>query len=180
MSQKPRNVSKSDSEWREQLTEEQFQVTRRAGTERALTGKYWNHKASGAYTCVCCGETLFASQNKFDSGCGRPSFDQHTGDAPVEEHRDLSFGMIRTEVVCGNCGARGHFAADCPKPAPCLRCGRLGHWAKDCPQPRTDYPRPAPPPSQPENPETRGFNLSRPRSRPIATNVASATTRHRS
>ena len=93
-------ISKSESEWREQLDSEQFQVTRCSGTERPFTGRYWNSKAAGTYKCVCCGQELFRSETKYDSGTGWPSFFRPIQDDAVVEHRDASHGMVRMEVVC--------------------------------------------------------------------------------
>ena len=93
-------IVKSDAEWRAQLTPEQFYVTRKHGTERAFTGPYWNEKARGKYTCVCCGEPLFSSATKFDSGTGWPSFYAPLDDRGVGEHEDRSWFMRRTEVRC--------------------------------------------------------------------------------
>lgn len=108
-------VVKSDEEWREMLTPEQYHVTREAGTERAFTGRYWNNKADGTYTCVCCGAKLFDSASKFDSGCGWPSFDKPMPGADIEEREDGSFGMRRIEVICPKCGAHlGHVFSDGP------------------------------------------------------------------
>lgn len=110
-------VVKSESEWRQSLTPEQFEVTRQKGTERAFTGEYWNHKAKGMYKCVCCGAELFPSESKFDSGCGWPSFSQPSSKDHVAEHVDTSHGMSRTEVTCNKCGAHlGHVFDDGPKP----------------------------------------------------------------
>jgi peptide-methionine (R)-S-oxide reductase len=108
-------VEKTDAEWRAKLTPEQYRVTREKGTERAFTGKYWNEHAKGEYRCVCCGALLFTSDSKFDSGCGWPSFDRKAKGAPIDEHVDESFGMVRTEVVCHRCGAHlGHVFDDGP------------------------------------------------------------------
>jgi peptide-methionine (R)-S-oxide reductase len=107
----------SDSEWRARLTPEQYEVTRRAGTERAFTGEYWDCHEDGTYACVCCGAPLFSSEHKFESGSGWPSFFQPADDAPVDEAVDASHGMVRTEVRCGNCGAHlGHLFPDGPRP----------------------------------------------------------------
>jgi peptide-methionine (R)-S-oxide reductase len=107
----------NDREWRARLTPEQYDVTRRAGTERAFTGEYWDCHEDGDYVCVCCGAALFSSQHKFESGSGWPSFWQAADDAPVDEATDASHGMVRTEVRCGNCGAHlGHLFPDGPKP----------------------------------------------------------------
>jgi peptide-methionine (R)-S-oxide reductase len=110
-------VQKSDAEWRETLTDEQYEVTRKAGTERAFTGCYWDTKAEGTYRCVCCGQALFDSDTKFDSGTGWPSFFQPSEDAAVETKSDNSMFMRRTEVVCSKCDAHlGHVFPDGPAP----------------------------------------------------------------
>ncbi|HMX15356.1 MAG TPA: peptide-methionine (R)-S-oxide reductase MsrB [Rhodocyclaceae bacterium] len=110
-------ISKTDAEWLQQLTALQYDVTRRKGTERAFTGEYWDCHDPGAYDCVCCGAPLFDAQQKFDSGCGWPSFTAPVAAAGIEEHEDRSFGMVRTEVVCASCGAHlGHVFPDGPGP----------------------------------------------------------------
>src|SRR5512135_488086 len=98
-----KKVQKSDSEWREQLTPQQYDVTRRAGTERAFTGPYWDEKGEGMYRCVGCGAELFSSDTKFDSGTGWPSFTEPANLEHVELREDRSGGMVRTEVICKNC-----------------------------------------------------------------------------
>ena len=107
----------SEKEWKEKLDPMQFEVTRHAATERAFTGKYWDHKADGTYVCVCCGTPLFTSDQKFDSGCGWPSFFEELENANIERKEDLSHGMRRVEIVCSTCGAHlGHVFPDGPKP----------------------------------------------------------------
>lgn len=113
----PRNVSKSDAEWRAQLDPMEYQVTRHAATERAFTGKFWDHWDNGTYRCVCCGEPLFASETKFDAGCGWPSYSEAVKAGIVERVVDRSHGMVRVEVRCQNCGAHlGHVFDDGPQP----------------------------------------------------------------
>ncbi len=113
-----RAVTKTDEEWRRELTPEQYEVLRRKGTERAFTGRYWNTKDKGMYRCAACGAELFSSDTKFDSGTGWPSFTEPANTANVELHRDHSYGMVRTEVVCKRCGGHlGHVFDDGPGPA---------------------------------------------------------------
>lgn len=110
-------IQLTDAEWRERLTPEQFAILRQAGTERAFTGKYEKNKAAGQYLCAACGQPLFASDAKYDSGSGWPSFTQPAGSGVVEEHRDKAHGMVRTEVVCARCeGHLGHVFPDGPGP----------------------------------------------------------------
>lgn len=110
-------VTKSDSEWREKLTDEEFQVARCSGTERAFTGRYWDEKAAGTYHCICCDAPLFRSETKYDSGTGWPSFFQPISEEAVAENRDASAGMVRIESVCAKCDAHlGHVFPDGPKP----------------------------------------------------------------
>jgi peptide-methionine (R)-S-oxide reductase len=110
-------LEKTDDEWRRQLTPEQYRVLRRKGTEPAFTGEYWNTKTPGTYRCAGCGEPLFESGAKFDSGCGWPSFVQPIEGSRVEEHEDRSHGMVRTEVTCRRCGGHlGHVFEDGPPP----------------------------------------------------------------
>jgi len=111
------------SKWREQLTPEQYHVCREKGTERAFTGEYWNTKTPGTYRCVACGEPLFSSESKFDSGSGWPSFYQPLGEGAVEAEEDRSHGMLRTEVHCRKCGSHlGHVFTDGPAPTGLRYC----------------------------------------------------------
>lgn len=112
----------SDTEWREKLTPEQFHVLREAGTERAFTGKYDKHFEEGEYTCAGCGTVLFSSDAKYNSGCGWPAFTKPANGEMVEEKRDTSHGMIRTEVLCSACGGHlGHVFPDGPPEAGGMR-----------------------------------------------------------
>lgn len=108
---------------RAELTPEQFRVTQQKGTERAFTGKFWDHHEPGVYRCVVCGQELFSSATKFDSGCGWPSFFRPTSEAAVAGERDTSFGMVREEVHCSRCGAHlGHVFDDGPAPTGLRYC----------------------------------------------------------
>ncbi len=110
-------VKKTEAQWQEILTPEQFKVTRKQGTERAFTGKYHAHKEKGIYKCVCCGNELFSSDTKYDSGTGWPSYWQPIAEDKVEYKEDRSLFMRRVEVVCANCDAHlGHVFEDGPKP----------------------------------------------------------------
>lgn len=122
MSEKP-PVRRTPAEWRKQLTDMQYRVTREKGTERAFTGKYWNCKDDGTYVCICCGEPLFSSAAKFDSGCGWPSFTEPLDPAGVSETDDYSHLMHRIEVTCTRCGAHlGHVFPDGPAPGGLRYC----------------------------------------------------------
>ncbi len=116
-------IRKTDAEWRAQLTEEQYQVARRHGTERAFSGCYWDHHGRGTYTCICCDAPLFASGSKFDSGTGWPSYFEPVSPDAVTVKRDFSWGMIRTEVLCSQCDAHlGHVFKDGPPPTGLRYC----------------------------------------------------------
>lgn len=122
MSTKPK-ITKTDTDWRAQLTPMQYHVTREKGTERAFTGQYWDSKDSGIYRCICCGEPLFTSTSKFDSGCGWPSFTKPLSDDATTETLDNSHNMSRTEVTCSRCDAHlGHVFPDGPAPTGLRYC----------------------------------------------------------
>ena len=117
MTDAPKKVDLTDEEWRSKLTPEQYRVTREKGTERAFTGKYWDHKREGVYRSVCCGTPLFGSETKYDSGTGWPSFWAPVEAANIATGEDRSFFMRRTEVHCAACGAhQGHVFDDGPAP----------------------------------------------------------------
>ena len=118
----PDKMKLTDAEWREKLTPEQYRVLREAGTERPFTGEYEKNKAAGEYACAGCGQPLFESEDKFDSGSGWPSFTKPAESGVVDEFRDTAHGMVRTEVVCSRCqGHLGHVFPDGPSEAGGLR-----------------------------------------------------------
>ena len=118
-----RKIQKTDAEWRAQLSPDEYHVTRQKGTERAFTGRYWDCHEPGQYRCVCCGADLFSSEHKFDSGCGWPSFYAAAAPENVEEAEDRSHFMLRTEVLCKDCGAHlGHVFEDGPAPTGLRYC----------------------------------------------------------
>jgi peptide-methionine (R)-S-oxide reductase len=117
------HIQKSDREWREQLTPEEYRIMREKGTERAFTGRYWDHHEQGVYKCASCGNELFASETKFDSGTGWPSFYAPTDPGRVSTDDDDSLGSRRTEVMCEKCGAHlGHVFPDGPRPTGLRYC----------------------------------------------------------
>ncbi len=116
-------IQKPEAQWRQELTPEQYHVTRQHGTERAFTGAYWNNHEEGVYRCVCCGQPLFDSTAKYDSGTGWPSFWQPTADDAVASRDDRSWFMQRTEVHCSRCAAHlGHIFEDGPQPTGLRYC----------------------------------------------------------
>jgi len=116
-------VSKTDAEWKAELTPEQYRITRKKGTEQAFTGEYWNTKRPGLYRCVCCDAPLFRSETKFDSGTGWPSFTAPVEEDAVREEADTSLFMRRTEVLCAVCDAHlGHVFPDGPGPTGLRYC----------------------------------------------------------
>lgn len=116
-------VIKSDEDWKSQLSPDQYQIARKAGTEPAFTGKYWNSKDKGTYHCVCCGQPLFSADTKFDSGTGWPSFWKPLDASAIEEETDRKYGMKRTEARCSQCDAHlGHIFEDGPAPTGLRYC----------------------------------------------------------
>lgn len=116
-------IHKTEQEWREQLSPEEYRICREKGTERAFTGEYYDCKQEGLYACKCCGELLFKSETKYDSGSGWPSFYQPINEQVIGENRDTSHGMIRVEVVCAKCDSHlGHVFEDGPKPTGLRYC----------------------------------------------------------
>jgi peptide-methionine (R)-S-oxide reductase len=116
-------IIRSDQEWKEILTPEQYRIARENGTEAPFSGKYWDFFEKGHYECAACGSRLFESGSKFHSGCGWPSFFEPESDTTIEYHRDTSHGMVRTEVICAKCGAHlGHVFEDGPEPTGLRYC----------------------------------------------------------
>jgi len=116
-------IVKTEQQWREQLDPDRYRVCREKGTEPAFTGKYWDNKADGTYLCAACGEALFSSATKYDSGSGWPSFYEPISDGRVAEHEDNSYGMRRVEVVCSRCDSHlGHVFPDGPRPTGLRYC----------------------------------------------------------
>lgn len=145
-------VQKTEAEWKNELSQQQFHVLRQGGTERAFTGEYWDHKGHGAYTCAGCGHPLFHSDAKFKSGTGWPSYTSPIEPGAVESHQDTSFGMVRTEIRCATCGGHlGHVFPDGPPPTGkryCINSASLKFQA----QPETEPSKPA---SQPKKPGSK-------------------------
>lgn len=117
------DLPRTEAEWRDRLTPEQYQILRQGGTERAFTGAYWDSKTEGSYRCAGCGTELFSSDTKYDSGTGWPSFYQALDPTRIEEVEDRSYGMVRTEIRCSNCGGHlGHLFDDGPQPTGLRYC----------------------------------------------------------
>lgn len=127
-------ITKSNEEWKKVLTENQYKILREKGTERAFTGKYWNHFEAGTYYCAACNNPLFKSDAKFESSCGWPSYFEPISPNSIEYHEDLSYGMRRVEVTCGKCGGHlGHVFDDGPKPTGkryCINSGAINFKSK--------------------------------------------------
>ena len=118
-----KKIVRTDAEWRALLEPMSYEVTRHAATERAFTGKFWDHHEPGIYQCVCCGTSLFESDTKFDSGCGWPSYFRAIDATHVAERTDQSYGMVRTEIICNVCDAHlGHVFPDGPPPTGLRYC----------------------------------------------------------
>jgi peptide-methionine (R)-S-oxide reductase len=119
----PTNIQKTDEEWRQELTPEQYQVLREKGTERPFTGEYYQTKTPGTYLCAACGQELFSSDTKYESGSGWPSFYAPAKSEAIEEDTDSSYGMRRTEIMCSRCGSHlGHVFPDGPRPTGMRYC----------------------------------------------------------
>jgi len=123
MAEKKQKVVHSEQEWQDRLSPEQYRICRQKGTERAFTGEYYNNQQCGEYRCICCGTPLFASEQKYDSGSGWPSFWQPVQDGALEEHSDTTHGMVRVEITCANCDSHlGHVFTDGPLPTGLRYC----------------------------------------------------------
>jgi peptide-methionine (R)-S-oxide reductase len=122
-------VVKTEEEWKKELSPEQFRILREKGTERAFSGDFWDHHDIGTYSCAACGQELFQSDSKFDSGCGWPSYFKPINELVISEEKDVSYGMVRTEVMCSKCGGHlGHVFPDGPPPTGmryCINSGSL-------------------------------------------------------
>lgn len=117
------DMPETEAEWKEKLSPDQYQVLRQGDTERAFTGKYWDAKTEGVYRCAGCGEKLFSSDTKYESHSGWPSFYQPLADRIIDEEQDRSYGMVRTEIKCANCGGHlGHVFEDGPQPTGLRYC----------------------------------------------------------
>ena len=120
---KNEKLEKTEEQWKQQLSDEQYHITREAGTEPAFTGRYYNNKETGVYHCLCCGEPLFSSAEKYDSGSGWPSFYKAKDEVVLEEIKDSTHGMVRVEVLCPKCDAHlGHVFEDGPQPTGLRYC----------------------------------------------------------
>ena len=117
------DLPETESQWKDKLTPEQYQVLRQGSTERAFTGRYWDEKSQGVYRCAGCGEKLFSSDTKYESHSGWPSFFAALGDDVIDEEQDRAYGMVRTEIKCANCGGHlGHVFEDGPQPTGLRYC----------------------------------------------------------
>lgn len=144
----PEHVQKSEREWRQELTGEEYRILREKGTEPPFTGEYWDEKAEGVYRCRACGTPLFSSDTKYDSGSGWPSFTRPVGEENVETHEDRSHFMVRTEVLCAACGGHlGHVFPDGPRPTGlryCINSASLELERGPSPERMADLARDAP------------------------------------